>query len=59
MLKMKKKIFFPFVFLASLVSQAQINSSKHKITHADRAVGPQLFQYNKDEGFRYKKGDFT
>ncbi len=56
---MKTKFFFSIVFLCYSISYAQVDTSKQQNNRNDSAARPQHFQYDKDAGFRYKKGDFT
>ncbi|MCO5950862.1 hypothetical protein [Mucilaginibacter flavidus] len=48
----------PLLFF-SLLLQAQTADTTKKITISDSAARPHPFQYDKDSGLQYKRGDFT
>ena len=56
---MKTKYFFSIFLFCSYFSYGQVGTSQLKISRMDSAARPQPFQYDKDAGFQYKRGDFT
>ncbi|MEJ7822122.1 MAG: hypothetical protein WKF85_07355 [Chitinophagaceae bacterium] len=53
------KLFLIAILFCSCSAFSQRDSTQSKITLKDSATRPHPFQYDKDAGVQYKKGDFT